>query len=483
MFFGGELMKKIRTLGYSLAVILVGSLIFVLFTGNKNELTASSIIPTVSSLAQAVTTGSDIRTLEQEIMKISEKAKKSVASIKTERTARVRDHYDPFFEFFRQFGFRGQPRQPYNPNRQSMGTGFVIDDKEGFVVTNNHVIERADKIEVTIDGKVYEGELVGTDPQTDIGLVKIKGFKKGDIEALKLADSDQIKVGSFAIAIGNPFGLSHTVTFGIVSAKGRSGMNVTEYEDFIQTDAAINPGNSGGPLMNTSGEVIGMNTAIFSKSGGYMGIGFAVPSNMVSAITSQLKDGKEIRRAQMGVTIQELNDDLKEYLKLDKNLQGVLISSVANDSPAGQAGIKPGDVITTFDGKAVDSVSKLRNLVAFSSFNRKIPAEIIRNGKKMRVHVVLKEDFKFDISDAEGGVIQGDLGVTLAFEKNRIVVSNVEQGSLAASAGIIEGDIIVAVNQKRVKSVEEAASIIGKSKSVLLLINRKGREFFVVINK
>ena len=476
-------MKNFKPVVYSFAVILTASLIVASVTGAKGVLSASSMVPPVNSVNDAVTGSGDIRSLEQEIIKISEKAKTSVASIKTERTLRGRDHQDPFFEFFRQFGFRGQPRQPYNPNRQSMGTGFVIDDKEGLVVTNNHVIARADKIEVTINGKTFEGELVGADPQTDIGLVKIKGFKKGSIEALKFADSDQIKVGSFAIAIGNPFGLSHTVTFGIVSAKGRSGMNVTEYEDFIQTDAAINPGNSGGPLMNTNGEVIGMNTAIFSKSGGYMGIGFAVPANMVKSITDQLREGKEIRRAQMGVTIQELNDDLREHLKLEKNTQGVLISSVADDSPASKAGIRSGDVIISFDGKPVDSVSRLRNLVAFSSFNRKIPAEIIRNGKKVRVHVVLVENYKFDLSDTDGGVVKEDIGISLSMDKNRVVISSVEQGSLAASSGITEGDIIVAVNQKRVKTVEEASSLINKSKSVLLLINRRGREFFVVINK
>ena len=236
--------------------------------------------------------------------------------------------------------------------------------------------------------------------------MRIKKFKKGDLKELKFANSDKIKVGSFAIAIGNPFGLSYTVTFGIVSAKGRAGMNVTEYEDFIQTDAAINPGNSGGPLLNIEGEVIGMNTAIFSKSGGYMGIGFAVPANMVKSITSQLKGGKKIKRAMMGVTIQELNDDLRDYLKIKKSVQGVLISSVAKDSPADKAGIKSGDVVTKFNGKTVNSVSKLKNAVGFSSFNKKLPVEIIRNGKKKTLKLTLKEDFDFAgvYQDADGAV-------------------------------------------------------------------------------
>ena len=425
---------------------------------------------------------SDIHTFEQEVIKISESAKKSVASIKTERKSRG-NYQDPFFDFLRQFGFRGAP-QPYNPKSQAMGTGFVIDEAGGYLVTNNHVIARADKIEITIDGKKYKGKLVGADPQTDIGLVKIEGFKKGDIQELKFADSDKIKVGSFAIAIGNPFGLNHTVTFGIISAKGRSGMNVTEYEDFIQTDAAINPGNSGGPLINTNGEVIGMNTAIFSQSGGYMGIGFAVPSNMIKEITAQLISGNKIQRAMIGVTIQELNDDLREYLKIGKSVDGVLIGSVSKGGPAEKAGIQSGDVIVKFNGKPVDTVSKLKNAVGFSPFDKKLPVEIIRNGKTVKLEIFLEKDFL--MSETDGAVteeVAGELGLTLTTDKDNVVVSQVEKGSLAFSAGIMEGDIIIAVNKKKVKSVTEVVEIVKKSKSVLILINRKGREFFVVVNR
>jgi len=424
----------------------------------------------------------DMYTFEQEIIKISESAKKSVASIKTERKSRG-NIQDPFYDFLRQFGFRGAP-QPYNPKSQAMGTGFVIDESGGYIVTNNHVIARADKIEITIDGKKYKGKLVGADPQTDIGLVKIEGFKKGDIKELKFADSDKIKVGSFAIAIGNPFGLNHTVTFGIISAKGRSGMNVTEYEDFIQTDAAINPGNSGGPLINTNGEVIGMNTAIFSQSGGYMGIGFAVPSNMIKEITAQLISGNKIQRAMMGVTIQELNDDLREYLQIGKSVDGVLIGSVSKGSPAEKGGIQSGDVIIKFNDKTVDTVSKLKNAVGFSPFDKKLPVELIRNGKKIKVEVVLEKEFLMSETESVSTEeVAGELGLTLTNDKENVVVSQVEKGSLAFSAGIMEGDIIIAVNKKKVKSVSEVVEVVKKSKSILLLVNRKGREFFVVVNR
>jgi len=421
---------------------------------------------------------SDMHDLEQEVIKISEKAKKSVASIKVEITEQQRMR-DPFFDFF-----FGNPMQPRTRKGMAQGTGFVIDEKEGFVVTNNHVVEKAEKIEVTIDGKTFSAKLIGTDPHTDIGLVKIEEFKKGDIQEIKFADSDKIKVGSFAIAIGNPFGLSNSVTFGIVSAKGRSGMRVTDYEDFIQTDAAINPGNSGGPLLNIEGEVIGMNTAILSQSGGYMGIGLAVPSNMVKDITQQLRSGKKIQRAMLGIVIQELNDDMRSYFEIDKTVNGILVASVEPKSPADKAGIQQYDLITKFDGKEVENVSQFRTAVAFSQYGRKIPIEIIRNGKKMKVEAVLEKDYQLSETPQElDQKVMDEIGITLSDSKGRVTVSNVEQGSLAYSAGIMNGDVIVAINRKRVKNAAEANKIINSSKKLLFTISRNGRDFIVVINR
>ena len=421
---------------------------------------------------------SDMHHLEQEVIKISEKAKKSVASIKVEITEQQRMR-DPFFDFF-----FGNPMQPRTRKGQAQGTGFVIDEKEGFVVTNNHVVEKADKIEVTIDGKTFTAKLIGTDPHTDVGLVKIEGFKKGEIQEIKFADSDKIKVGSFAVAIGNPFGLSNSVTFGIVSAKGRSGMRVTDYEDFIQTDAAINPGNSGGPLLNIEGEVIGMNTAILSQSGGYMGIGLAVPANMVKDITQQLRSGKKIQRAMLGIVIQELNDDIRSYFEIDKTVNGILVASVEPKSPADKAGIQQYDLITKFDGKEVENTSQFRTAVAFSPYGKKIPVEIIRNGKPMKLEAVLDKDYQLSESAGEqSGKVLDEIGITLSDNKGKITVSNVEPGSLAQSAGIMNGDVIVAINKKRVKSSAEANKIINSSKKLLFTINRNGRDFIVVINR
>ena len=435
-------------------------------------------LPLLLFLSLAQLNASDMRDFEQEIIKVSEKAKKSVASIKVEITEKQRMR-DPFFDFF-----FGNPQQPRSRKSQAQGSGFVIDDKEGFIVTNNHVVDKAEKIEVMIDGRTFSAKLIGTDPHTDVGLIKIEDFKKGEIQALKFADSDKIKVGSFAIAIGNPFGLSNSVTFGIVSAKGRSGMRVTDYEDFIQTDAAINPGNSGGPLLNIEGEVIGMNTAILSQSGGYMGIGLAVPANMVKDITEQLRSGKKIQRAMMGIVIQELNDDIRNYFEIDKSINGILVSSVEAKSPAAKAGLQQYDLITKFDDKEIENISQFRTAVAFSPYGKKIPLEIIRNGKPMKLEVVLDKNYQpSDTPQELDQKVLDEIGLTLSDNKGRITVTGVEPGSLAQSAGLMPGDVIVAVNKRRVKNAAEANQIINKSKKLLFTINRNGRDFIVVINR
>ena len=293
-------------------------------------------------------------------------------------------------------------------------------------------------------------------------------------------------MGSFAIAIGNPFGLSHSVTLGIVSAMGRSGMQVSDYEDFIQTDAAINPGNSGGPLLNIDGEVIGVNTAILSRSGGYMGIGLAVPSNMAKEIVSQLKSGKGIQRAMMGVVIMDLHDELRKNLELADDVQGVFIAGVEPGSPADKAGIQRYDVITSFNGKPTENSSQLRTTVGFSPYNKKLPVELIRDGKKINVSVVLTKDFL--LKNDGGAKMQGDqadnLGFSLSEKGGKVVVESVEPGSLAQSAGFRKDDVILDVNRKRVKSLKEAMRIIASSKKLLFRVARGGRDdIIIVINK
>ncbi len=430
---------------------------------------------------------SNIVDLQKQIVDISENAKKSVAFIKVVKTDKRAQYKNPLFDqfgrddFFREFfgdKFRGAPR--YNPKTESVGTGFVIDDKSGFIVTNNHVIADADVIDVTLNNRTMSAKLVGTDPQTDIGLIKLEKFDSANIRKLDFADSDKILPGQFSIAVGSPFGLTQSVTFGIISAKGRSNMNISEYEDFIQTDAAINPGNSGGPLLNISGQVIGMNTAIFSKSGGYMGIGFAVPANMIKTVVSQLKDGHEVRRSQLGVAIQELNQELKKHLGLGENTNGVLIVSVFKDSPAEKAGLKEGDVVTEFDGKIIDSASKLRSTAAFTVPDKSVSLKAIRDGKELSFNISLSEK----IASTENGVyVFKELGLAVLAENNLVTVNSVEENSIADYAGLRKGDNILEVNKKKITSFDVFVKTVEMSRSILILIDRNGQKFYAVINK
>jgi len=460
----------------------------------KNNLVAfPSPVKAIDSLSKSkISSVENIYDLQSKITKIAQKARKSVAFIKVTKFIKQRGNRfryygfnDDFFNrFFRGFGFPQQQRRAPSYSQKSMGigTGFVIDDKKGFIVTNNHVVGDADDIEVTISGKKYKAKIIGTDAQTDIALIQIKHFKKGDLKQLKFADSSRIKPGQFAIAIGNPFGLSSTVTFGIVSAKGRSNVRVEKYENFIQTDAAINPGNSGGPLMDINGKVMGMNTAIYSKSGGYMGIGFAVPSNMIKNVVSQLKQGKQIQRAVMGVMIQELTPEIKKHLNIKENISGVLISSVGKNSPAQKAGIKEGDVITEFDGKTVSTVGELRNTVAFSPIDKKLPVKIIRNGKTMILIIKLISSNVFAFNNGSS-FISKIFGFSIVKDKDKIQIDKVEESSPAQLAGLQKGDFILEINRQQVNNIKDFVNIIKHSNSILLLIERGGNKFYVAIDK
>ncbi len=459
----------------------------------KNSLSAfPSISHSVKTIAKTeLASNGDIFSLQSKITKIAQKAKKSVAFIKVTkfikqnpRRFRYYGFNDDFFSrFFRGFGIP-QPRRNPNYSQKSMGigTGFVIDEKKGYIVTNNHVVGGADDIEVTISGKKYKAKIIGTDDQTDIALIQIKHFRKGAIKELKFSDSSKIKPGQFAIAIGNPFGLSSTVTFGIVSAKGRSNVRVEKYENFIQTDAAINPGNSGGPLMDINGKVMGMNTAIYSKSGGYMGIGFAVPSNMIKSVISQLKAGKKIQRAVMGVMIQPLTSEIKKHLNIKENVEGVLISSVGKDSPAQKAGIKEGDVITEFNGKKVSTVGELRNTVAFSPIDKKLPVKIIRDGKTMILIIKLISNNTFAFNNGSS-FISKVFGFSVVKNKNKLEIDKVDESSPAQLAGLQKGDFILEINRRHITKMKDFVDEIKHSNSILLLIERKGNKFYVAIDK
>ena len=310
-------------------------------------------------------------------------------------------------DFFRRFF--GTPPQGHGhgtmPKREmrAQGSGFII-SPDGLIMTNNHVVGGADKVTVRLhDGREFTAKVVGTDPPTDVAVIKIDA---NDLPVAQLGDSDKLEVGDWVLAIGNPFGLSHTLTAGIVSAKGRSGIGLADYENFIQTDAAINPGNSGGPLVNLDGQVVGINTAIFSRSGGYMGIGFAIPINMAKQIRDQLVENGTVTRGQLGVYIQDLTDDLAQSFGL-KDSKGILISKVIEDSPAAKAGLKQGDIVLKADGKPVGKVNEFRNGIAMTAPGTVVRLDILRNGKPEQIKVTIgKRDTK--TASEAGGVEKND---------------------------------------------------------------------------
>ena len=416
----------------------------------------------------------------------------------------------PFEDFFKDFfERRGIPRQDIPPqrprrNETAQGSGFIIDDK-GLIVTNNHVIAGASSITVVLhDGKSLQAKLIGADAKTDLALLKVKTDIK--LKAVSWGNSDEVKVGNWAMAIGNPFGLVNTVTVGIVSARARD-INAGPFDDFIQTDASINRGNSGGPLFNLKGEVIGVNTAIYSPSGGSVGIGFAIPSALAENIVEQLEEYGRTIRGWLGVRIQTVTEDLASSLGLDRPY-GALVASVIPNSPAEKAGIKPGDVILDFNGSEVTEMRKLPRLVAETKVNSKSNVTIWRNEKKKSLKVVIAEmkeeekEVKESKEKTDSEMLKSDyfeqLGITLSSitqdvrmrqnipeNVSGLLVTKVEQNTDAEIKGIRPGDIIQQINQVSINDINAFRKIInslkGSKKGVLLLVNRQGNINFVAL--
>jgi serine protease Do len=416
----------------------------------------------------------------------------------------------PFEEFFRDY-FERQQRDPNAPPRRanSLGSGFII-DSTGYVVTNNHVIEGADEIRVILqdeDNTELKATLIGVDTETDLALLKVEAGRK--LPSLNWGDSDSAKVGDWAVAIGNPFGLGGTVTAGIVSARGRF-IGAGNYDDFIQTDASINQGNSGGPLVNLQGEVIGINTAIFSRTGGSVGIGFAIPSAMARNVVAQLRDGGKVRRGWLGVQIEPVTPDKATALGL-KEARGALVAVVNKDTPAAEAGVKPGDVIISFDGRDIHSSRNLPRMVAETGVGKSVSLGLVRRGERLTVQVKLGElpvqrQDAAAAGEAESKPAASDsktidkVGLTVSTltpelrqqlglaEKSRgVVVTRVAKDSPAASRGIRPGDIIVDVSQEAVSSPADVATKVGKAvadnqRALLLLVDRKGELLFLAVS-
>jgi len=394
---------------------------------------------------------------------------------------------DPFREFFERFFGDQAPR---DFKQRSLGTGFII-DKQGFILTNNHVVEQTDEIKVTLNDKTeFDAKIIGRDPKTDLALIRIESDHP--LTPLPLGDSDKLEVGDWVIAIGNPFGLGHTVTAGIVSAKYRR-IGAGAYDNFIQTDASINPGNSGGPLLNTSGEVVGVNSAILSQSGGSVGIGFAIPINMAKDLLPQLKKGKVVR-GWLGVMIQEITPELKDKLNL-KEERGALVGDVVAEGPADKAGIKRGDVIVSFDGKEISEANDLPFIVASTPVGKTVTVEVIRIGKKEHFQVQI-EELKEEREAQVVSEARPNLGLTVReitpelarnfglSEASGIVVVQVQNNTAAQEAGLAPGDIILEIDQVPVKDLEQFNQMIGAYKvgdTILFLVERRGSTLYLTL--
>ncbi len=477
--------------------ILVGLILASRF-GIMTQLTAKSQVSSrsVDTLTQ----------LSEALSEVAAVSTPSVVNISTTRVINSRDEApfdffdDPFFRRF--FGDQfPHPDVPKERKEQSLGSGVIVSE-DGYIVTNNHVIEKAQEIKVLLgDKRDFKAKLIGADPKTDIAVIKIDA--RG-LPALPWGDANKLKVGEIVFAIGNPFGLNQTVTMGVISAVGRANVGIADYEDFIQTDAAINPGNSGGALLNARGELVGVNTAIISRTGGYQGIGFAVPSSMARQVMDSLVKYKKVVRGWLGVSIQEVTSDLAEEFGV-RNLRGALVSRVMKGSPADKAGIKQGDVILQYNGKDIEDTGHLRNMVSQTPIGSKVKIRLLRQKKEVEVEVAVSELPK-NLADAPlppdeepgsrqessalAGLVVRELTPELAGHfgldesEKGVVIVKIDPDSKAYEAGIRPGDIILQINQKNTPTLEaykKAAGAIRSKDRILLLVRRKGEDLFVTL--
>lgn len=390
---------------------------------------------------------------------------------------------NPFYNdpFFREF-FKGYGDIPQERIQKSLGSGVIV-SQDGYIVTNNHVVDGADQIIVNLAGdkKEYEAKLIGKDEKSDLAIIKVEAK---NLNAITFYDSDKVKVGDIVFALGNPFGVGETITQGMVSATGRSGVGIVEYEDFIQTDASINPGNSGGALINSAGHLIGINSAIISKSGGNVGIGFAIPSNMVTTVATSLIDNGKYTRAYLGVNISDISDDMSKFYN---NSYGALITSVEENSPATKAGLKRGDLIIEVNSKKIASASELKNTIGSFAPSKSVTIKFLRDKKIESVNVTLTT---LDNKIANGEFEYKGLKLTglnssnkqqLNITINGVLVTNVEEKSEAYSAGIRKNDIIVQVEEIEISSLEEFKRATASKDKKRVFIYRKGYILAIVL--
>lgn len=439
---------------------------------------------------------------ESPFTRVAENVTPAVANISAEKTVsstfpgfewRFEGPWDDLFKDF----FRGTPRG--QQRTQTLGSGFIISE-DGYLVTNYHVIRGASDIVVKLTNKQeFKGDeikIIGTDPRTDIALLKIENAK--DLPYLEFGDSDGVKVGDWAIAFGNPFHLEGTVTVGVISAKGRAGIALPEgpdFQSFLQTDAAINPGNSGGPLVNIRGEVIGINTAITSPSGGNVGIGFAIPANLAKSVIEELKSEGKVTRGYLGVYLQEISEDLKDAMDLP-SLEGVLISEVVDNTPASRAGLKGGDVILEFDGKKIEDMASFRIMVASTDVGKEVRMKVLRDGKEKTLKVTLGEMPETISTAPEAPEQEYELGLRVVdvddqrafrFEPKAtrgVIVIDIRPDSPAAKAGFDVGDVIMAIGNKSISDIDDyrdAIEGLKEDKPVIFHLQRGERKLYVAV--
>ena len=403
----------------------------------------------------------------------------AVVNIATSKNIQISDNplmQDPVFRQL--FNVPNTSRQQQQKN--SLGSGVIIDSKQGLVLTNNHVIDKADTILVTLhDGRQLNAELIGTDPESDVAVIKIPA---NNLSQLTMADSSLLKVGDFVVAIGNPFGLGQTVTSGIISALGRSGLGIEKYENFIQTDASINPGNSGGALVNLRGELIGMNTAILAPSGGNVGIGFAIPTNMIMTIKDVLVKHGEVKRGLLGVTTQDLTPDLVNAFNLETQ-HGAAISRIENDSPAAKAGLEPGDIIVAANDKPINNSQDINNIVGLLQIGDKVTLDYFHGTEKKAVTAVIAKPEQTQLAGEKlHRLLVGTVLTSTA--KNQlegISLDKINTSSYAWKIGLRPGDVIVSANRYRVHNLDELKRVINPNKPLLINIQRGEQGLFVVL--
>lgn len=410
-----------------------------------------------------------------------ERVTPAVVSISVQGTQVARQRIPEQFRFF--FGPNFPAEQFQERPFRGLGSGVIIDAHKGFIVTNYHVINSAEKIRIRLyDGREFNAELVGGDQMSDIALLRIRDAN--NLTEMALADSDKLRVGDFTVAIGNPFGLGQTVTSGIISALGRSGLNLENFENFIQTDAAINSGNSGGALVNLNGELIGINTAILGPNGGNVGIGFAIPTNMMKNLTDQIIEFGEVKRGMLGVQGGEITSELAEALGYSSS-KGAFVSQVVAESPADKAGIKAGDIIVSLNGRNIESFSELRANIATLGPGKKVRIGIVRDGKQKTINVTLEEQVtsQTKADNLHQGLSGAQLSNTTASDSVQgVKITHVESGSNAESHQLQKDDIIIGVNRQRVRNIAELRSIVEQTPAILALnIQRGDRTIYLVI--